>query len=255
MGGKTLRLAGKVAMITGAAGSMGAVEARLFAKEGAKVVVADVLQEEGRAVVGEIAAAGGEACFVALDVTNEGAWQEAVTTAVATYGKLDILVNNAGISGSSGGDLMATDAWNRLMEINAKGTFLGVKHAAAAMQQSGGGAIVNISSISGFAGQAHSHMGYNASKGAVRLLTKSAAVQYAKDGIRVNSVHPGLMPPMRTSVTSADPEFRAQRFTQIPLGREGQPEEVAYAVLFLASDEASYITGTELVVDGGYLAL
>ncbi|MCZ6875009.1 MAG: glucose 1-dehydrogenase [bacterium] len=250
-----MRLAGKVAIITGAAGSMGAVEARLFATEGAKVMVADLLEEEGRAVVAEIMAGGGEACFMSLDVTNEGAWQEAVATAVSTYGKLDILVNNAGISGSSGGDLLATDAWDRLMEINAKGTFLGVKYAVVAMQQAGRGAIVNISSISGFAGQAHSHMGYNASKGAVRLLTKSAAVQYAKDGIRVNSVHPGLMPPMRTSVTSADPEFRARRLTQIPMGREGRQEEVAYAVLFLASDEASYITGTELVVDGGYLAV
>jgi NAD(P)-dependent dehydrogenase (short-subunit alcohol dehydrogenase family) len=250
-----MRLAGKVAMITGAAGSMGAVEARMFAKEGANVVVADLLEAEGKVVVDDIKAAGGEAYFALLDVANEGAWQEAVATAVSTYGKLDILVNNAGISGSSGGDLLATDAWDRLMAINAKGTFLGVKYAVAAMQRSGGGAIVNISSISGIAGQAHSHMGYNASKGAVRLLTKSAAVQYAKDGIRVNSVHPGLMPPMRTSVTSADPEFRARRFAQIPLGRDGRPEEVAYAVLFLASDEASYITGTELVVDGGYLAV
>lgn len=250
-----MRLAGKVAMVTGAAGSMGAVEARLFAKEGAKVIVADLLEEEGRVVAAEITTAGGEACFAPLDVTNEGAWRKAIATAVSIFGKLDILVNNAGISGSSGGDLLSTEAWDRLMEVNAKGTFLGVKHAVAAMRQSGGGAIVNISSISGFAGQAHSHMGYNASKGAVRLLTKSAAVQYAKDGIRVNSVHPGLMPPMRTSITSADPEFRAQRFAQIPLGREGRPEEVAYAVVFLASDEASYITGTELVVDGGFLAL
>ena len=178
-----------------------------------------------------------------------------MTTAVVTFGKLDILVNNAGISGSSGGDLMDTAAWDRLMEINAKGVFLGIKYAVSAMQQTGGGAIVNISSISGFAGQDYTHIGYNASKGAVRIMTKSAAVQQAKHGIRVNSVHPGILPPMRTSVTSAEPERRKQMIAQIPMGREGRREEVGYAVLFLASDEASYITGTELVVDGGFLAL
>ncbi|MEE8292360.1 MAG: glucose 1-dehydrogenase [Candidatus Tectomicrobia bacterium] len=250
-----MRFDGKVAMVTGSAGGMGAVEAKLFAQEGAKVVVADLLEDEGSKVVADIAAAGGEARFVRLDVTDENDWQEAVTTAVATFGKLDILVNNAGISGSSGGDLMDTAAWDRLMEINAKGVFLGIKYAVSAMQQTGGGAIVNISSISGFAGQDYTHIGYNASKGAVRIMTKSAAVQQAKHGIRVNSVHPGILPPMRTSVTSAEPERRKQMIAQIPMGREGRREEVGYAVLFLASDEASYITGTELVVDGGFLAL
>jgi NAD(P)-dependent dehydrogenase (short-subunit alcohol dehydrogenase family) len=130
-----------------------------------------------------------------------------------------------------------------------------MKTAIPEMQKAGGGAIVNISSISGFIGQDYIHMAYNASKGAVRIMTKSAAVQYAKDGIRVNSVHPGMMPPMLTSVASADPERRRQRLALVPMGRAGEREEVGYAVLFLASDEASYITGTELVVDGGYLAL
>ncbi len=250
-----MRFDGKVAMVTGSAGGMGAVEAKLFAQEGAKVVVADLLEDEGSKVVADITATGREARFVRLDVTDENDWQEAVTTAVATFGKLDILVNNAGISGSSGGDLMDTAAWDRLMEINAKGVFLGIKYAVSAMQQTGGGAIVNISSISGFAGQDYTHIGYNASKGAVRIMTKSAAVQQAKHGIRVNSVHPGILPPMRTSVTSAEPERRKQMIAQIPMGREGRREEVGYAVLFLASDEASYITGTELVVDGGFLAL
>ena len=250
-----MRFDGKVVMVTGSASGMGAVEAKLFAQEGAKVVVADLLEDEGSKVVADIAAAGGEARFVRLDVTDENDWQEAVTTAVVTFGKLDILVNNAGISGSSGGDLMDTAAWDRLMEINAKGVFLGIKYAVSAMQQTGGGAIVNISSISGFAGQDYTHIGYNASKGAVRIMTKSAAVQQAKHGIRVNSVHPGILPPMRTSVTSAEPERRKQMIAQIPMGREGRREEVGYAVLFLASDEASYITGTELVVDGGFLAL
>jgi NAD(P)-dependent dehydrogenase (short-subunit alcohol dehydrogenase family) len=141
------------------------------------------------------------------------------------------------------------------MGVNAKGVFLGMKHAVPAMRQSGGGAIVNISSISGFVGQDKLHMAYNASKGAVRIMTKSAAVQYARDGIRANSVHPGFMPPMRTSKTSADPAWRKPFLEAVPLKREGRVEEVAYAVLFLASDEASYITGTELVVDGGFLAV
>jgi NAD(P)-dependent dehydrogenase (short-subunit alcohol dehydrogenase family) len=149
---------------------------------------------------------------------------------------------------------MSTEAWDSLMDINAKGVFLGIKHAIPEMLKVGNGAIVNISSISGMVGQEYTHMGYNASKGAVRILTKSAAVQHAKNGIRVNSVHPGIMPPMRTSKRTADPEVRKQMLASVPMGREGRREEVANAVLFLASDEASYITGTELVVDGGFTA-
>ena len=250
-----MRLEGKVALISGSANGMGEAEARMFAREGAKVVVADVLEEQGQQVAGSIVEAGGEAQFIRLDVTNEEDWNEVVTTAVTRYGKLDILVNNAGISGSGDPDLLSTATWDQLMAINAKGVFLGMKTAIPEMQKAGGGAIVNISSISGFSGQDYIHMAYNASKGAVRIMTKSAAVQYAKDGIRVNSVHPGMMPPMLTSVASADPERRRQRLSLVPMGRAGEREEVGYAVLFLASDEASYITGTELVVDGGYLAL
>lgn len=250
-----MRLANKVAVVTGSAGGMGEAEAKLFAREGAKVVVADMLEAEGEAVAAAIAEAGGEAVYTRLDVTAEEDWQETVATTVTRFGGLDILVNNAGISGSGDPDLLSTATWDRLMEINAKGVFLGMKYAISAMQQAGGGAIVNISSISGFIGQDYIHMGYNASKGAVRIMTKSAAVQYAADRIRVNSVHPGMMPPMRTSVASADPERRRQRLSLIPLGRPGERDEVAYAVLFLASDETSYITGTELVVDGGFTAL
>jgi NAD(P)-dependent dehydrogenase (short-subunit alcohol dehydrogenase family) len=234
---------------------MGETEARMFAQEGAKVVVADLLEEDGRRVVAAIAAAGGEARFARLDVTSEEDWQEIVTTTVTHFGHLDILVNNAGISGTFDPDLMSTAAWDRLMAVNAKGVFLGMKYAIPAMQQAGHGSIINISSISGFVGQDAIHMAYNASKGAVRLMTKSAAVQYAKDGIRVNSVHPGVMPPMRTSQASADPARRAAMLANVPMGRAGRREEVGYAVVFLASDEASYITGTELVVDGGYLAV
>jgi len=250
-----MRLQGKVAVVTGAASGMGETEARMFAQEGAKVVGADLLEEDGRRVVAAIAAAGGEARFARLDVTSEEDWQEIVTTTVSHFGRLDILVNNAGISGTFDPDLMSTVAWDRLMAVNARGVFLGMKYASPAMQRAGGGSIVNISSISGFVGQDAIHMAYNASKGAVRLMTKSAAVQYAKDGIRVNSVHPGVMPPMRTSQASADPARRAAMLANVPMGREGRREEVGYAVVFLASDEASYITGTELVVDGGYLAV
>ena len=164
-------------------------------------------------------------------------------------------MNNAGISGTFDPDIMSTAAWDKLMDVNAKGVFLGMKHALPVMVKAGAGSIVNISSVSGFVGQLGLHMAYNASKGAVRLMTKSTAVQYARKGIRVNSVHPGVLPAMRTSKLTADPTYRDKMLAAVPMGRAGRVEEVAYAVLFLASDEASYITGTELVVDGGWLAM
>ena len=250
-----MRLAGKVALITGAASGMGQSEALLFAREGAHVVVADVLEMEGRQVADKIVGAGGQARFQKLDVTSEPGWTEAVEATVRAFGKLDVLVNNAGISGSIDPDTLSTTAWDTVMAVNAKGVFLGMKHAIPRMREAGGGSIVNISSISGFTGQPALHMAYNASKGAVRIMTKAAAVQYAGDGVRVNSVHPGLLPPMRSSKVSADPEWRAKMLRAVPMKREGRVDEVAYAVLFLASDEASYITGTELVVDGGFLAM
>tara|TARA_B110000014_G_C19976935_1_gene505839 strand:- start:242 stop:943 length:702 start_codon:yes stop_codon:yes gene_type:complete len=232
---------------------MGAEEARLFAREGAKVAIADIREEDARKVEAEIAEAGGESMVVMLDVSKEDQWKASVAAVVAQFGKLDILVNNAGISGSGERDLGSTESWDRLMDINAKSVFLGMKHAIPEMERAGGGAIVNISSISGFVGQEAIHPGYNASKGAVRLVTKAAAVQHAKIGIRVNSVHPGMMPPMLTSFQRGDPNREAMN-AAVPMGREGEPIEVANAVLFLASDEASYITGTELLVDGGFTA-
>jgi NAD(P)-dependent dehydrogenase (short-subunit alcohol dehydrogenase family) len=172
---------------------------------------------------------------------------------VARYGGIDILINNAGLSGAVP-DRMDLAYFDKLMAVNARGNFLGMKYVIPVMQKAGGGSIVNMSSMSGIIGQEFVHMGYNGAKGAIRLMTKSAAVQYGKDGIRVNSVHPGLMPPMRSSVSSADPKLRDKLIETIPLRRAGRAEEAAYALLFLASDEASYITGAELVVDGGAVA-
>jgi len=252
-----MRLENKVALITGAASGMGASMARLFAAEGAKVVVADVLEEEGRAVVADITRGNGAAMFQRLDVASEPEWQAAIDAALAAFGRLDILVNDAGLSGKAHEDLFDTAGWDTLMAVNARGVFLGMKFAIPVMKARGGGSIVNISSVSGITGQHGIHVGYNASKGAVRTLTKAAAVQHGADNIRVNSVHPGLMPPMRSSRRTADPadrEVRARMMRQVPLGRAGRVEEVAHAVLFLASDEASYITGAELWVDGGVLA-
>lgn len=252
-----MRMKDKVALVTGAASGMGAATARLFAREGARaVVVADVLDTDGEAVVDEIRKAGGTASYVHLDVTSEAQWQEAVDKTVAAHGGLNVLVNNAGISGSAAEDLYDTALWHKLMDINSTGVFLGMKYGIAAIRKTGGpGSVVNLSSISGIVGQAYIHVGYNASKGAVRLITKAAAAQHGKDGIRVNSVHPGLMPPMRTSGRTADPVQRAKTLKGVPLGRAGEVDEVANAILFLASDESSYVTGAELVVDGGWTAV
>ena len=249
-----MRLENKVALITGAASGMGASMARIFAREGARVVAADVLDEEGKQVVAEITQANGAAIFRHLDVTSEGEWKAAVDAALAEFGKLDILVNDAGLSGSAVDDLFDTAAWDLLMSVNARGVFLGMKFAIPIMKAAVGGSIVKISSISGITGQQGIHVAYNASKGAVRTLTKAAAVQHGADNIRVNSIHPGLMPSMRSSKRTADPEVRAKLLRRVPMGRAGRPEEVANAALFLASDEASYITGAELWVDGGSLA-
>ena len=250
-----MRLAGKVAIVTGAASGMGAATARRFAREGAKVVIADQLEEDGQAVAAAITKAGGVGVFMKLNVTDEANWNQVAADTVAKFGKLDILVNNAGISGSAVNDLLETGIWERVMAVNATGVFLGIAASVPWMRKNGGGSIVNLSSISGVVGQTMVHMSYNASKGAVRTMTKSTAVQFGADKIRCNSVHPGLMPPMRTSGATADPAVRAKMLRSVPLGRTGEVDEVANAILFLASDEASYITGSEIHVDGGYLAM
>ncbi len=248
-----MRLDGKVALISGGARGMGAEEARIFAREGAKVVIGDISEEEGKAVEAQISEAGGQALFVTLDVTQEDDWARAVDQAVARFGKLDVLVNNAGISSRSFTDDTGIEGWDKIMEVNSKGVFLGTRAAIPKMLEAGGGSIINISSIMGLVGSAGGHPAYNASKGAVRIFTKAIAVRHGKDNIRVNSVHPGFMPPMSSGV-AYDQDQRRQSLEQTPLGREGRVEEVANAVLFLASDEASYITGAELAVDGGYTA-
>ena len=249
-----MRLANKVAVITGASNGMGAAEARLFASEGAQVILADLLEKEGQEQVVQIRSSGGKAIFERLDVTLESQWDLLVHKVIERFGSLDILVNNAGISGSYQPDLMSVEAYDRIMNVNSKGVFLGMKYCLKQMVKHGKGSIVNISSISGMVGQEYTHMGYNASKGAVRIMTKSAAVQYAERGIRVNSVHPGMMPPMTTSVGTAEPKTREIMLKEVPMNRFGLVEEVANAVLFLASEEASYITGAELPVDGGLTA-
>ena len=248
-----MRLPGKVAIITGGAHGMGAEEAKLFAQEGAKVVIADLLEDEGKTLEGEIHGAGGEAMFVRTDVTSEADWKRLIEATVGRFGKLDILVNNAGLSSTSAADPMDTEGWHRIMEVNTTGVFLGTKYAIPAMRQAGGGAIVNISSIMGFVGGESGHPAYHASKGAVRIFTKATAVKYGPDGIRANSVHPGFMPPMR-SARPRDAASVQRLIDWTPLRRTGKSIEVAYGVLFLASDEASFITGTELVIDGGFIA-
>ena len=248
-----MRLENKVALISGGARGMGAVEAKMFVQEGAKVVIGDVLDEDGKQIEAEINEAGGECVCVHLDETDETAWGDAVAAAVDRFGKLDILVNNAGIARINNVEDTTSDEWDLVMDINAKGVFLGTKAAIPEIRKAGGGSIVNISSIAGLTGGRTSS--YAASKGAVRLLTKSSAIQYAGEGIRCNSVHPGVIEtPMTTPMMLNTQEGRDLNASRHPLGRVGQPEDIAYGVLFLASDESSFMTGSELVIDGGLTA-
>ena len=249
-----MRLDGKVAFISGGGRGMGAVEARMFAIEGACVAIGDVLEEEGRKVVEQITEAGGRAIFLPLDVTSEAQWIGAIAATVREFGKLDILVNNAGVGATSMVEDTTVEEWDRVMDINAKGVFLGTKAAIPEMRRAGGGSIINISSQLGLVGMDISSPQYQASKGAVRLFTKSTAIQYAKEGIRANSVHPGPINTPMTERRRSDPEHQRIMLSRIPLGRYGESEEVAYGVLFLASDESSFMTGSELVIDGGWTA-
>jgi len=248
-----MRLEGKVALISGGARGMGAEEAKLFAREGAKVVIGDILEAEGKQTEAEVNEIGGDCLFVRLDVTNEADWEAAVGAAVARFGKLDILVNNAGIFRGAKVEDTSAEEWDQVMDINAKGVFLGTKVAIPEMRKAGGGSIVNISSVAGLVGNPFISA-YNASKGAVRIFTKSTAVQYAKEGIRANSVHPGVIETPMTQDVVNEPDFKEFRLSANPISRLGQPADIAYGVLYLASDEASFVTGSELVIDGGWTA-
>jgi len=249
-----MRLEGKVALITGGARGQGAAEAKLFIKEGAKVVIADILDEEGKKLEAEIIELGGECFYTHLDVSNSANWQNTVKTAVTRFGKIDILVNNAGIAVWGTNDDTTEEIWDTVMDVNAKGVFLGTQHVIPEMKKSGGGSIINISSISGLVGQPTIQPVYNASKGAVRIFTKSTAVQYGSYGIRANSIHPGAINTDMISHRIQGEESRKRIKETVPLQRVADPIEIAYGALFLASDESSYMTGSEMVIDGGVTA-
>ena len=240
-----MRLEDNVALVTGAARGIGEAIARLFAKEGAAVVIGDILETEGEATAADMRAQGGEARFLRLDVTSEDSWQQAVKTIEDWHGKLNVLVNNAGLVDREAIQDTPLDLWERIMAVNITGVFLGTKHVIPAMRRAGGGSIINISSAFGLIGAAN-RPAYSASKGGVRLFTKSTAVEHAKEGIRANSIHPGYV---LTPMTAKYPT--EERIAQTPMGRLATPEDIAPGALFLASDDSRYMTGSELVIDGG----
>ena len=248
------RLENKVALISGGSRGMGATEAKMFAAEGAHVVIADILEDEGRKTASKIAETGARCLFTNLDVLKASDWESAISTVTSAFGKLDILVNNAGVTSRMMLLETSEPEWDRVMDINTKGTFLGIKTAIPAMKYSGGGSIVNISSQMGLVGADYISPQYQASKGAVRILTKSVAIQYASDNIRCNSIHPAPIETDMTADIRNDADSFQDMLRRIPMGRYGKPEEVAYAVLYLASDESSFVTGSEVVVDGGWTA-
>ena len=246
------RLQGKVAIISGGARGQGADEAKLFVEEGASVVFGDIQDEEGRKLEAEINESGGTAQYIHLDVTKEHDWENAVTKAVSTYGKLDILVNNAGILIMKGLEETESSDWDDIQEVNSKGVFLGTKAVISAMRNAGGGSIINISSVAGLIGSRFT--AYGASKGVVRLLSKSTAVQYGPEGIRCNSVHPGIIETNMTERLIGTSEARQAQLDRTPLNIIATSRDVSFGVLYLASDESRYVTGSELVIDGGITA-
>jgi NAD(P)-dependent dehydrogenase (short-subunit alcohol dehydrogenase family) len=247
------RLAGKVALVTGGARGIGAAICEAFVTEGARVMMGDVLEEEGQELVKAIESRGGEAIFARLDVAVERDWERITSLVMSTFGRLDILVNNAGIGSRKPLEETTLEDWQRTMDVNAMGAYLGIKHCAPFMAKGGGGSIINISSVAAMIGGGAS-MDYRASKGAVRALTKAMALRYTRQNIRVNSIHPGdVVTPMNRAYL-ADPARLNSRLSLIPLGRLGAPEDIANLALYLASDESSYMTGAEIVIDGGRTA-
>lgn len=248
-----MRLRDKVCLISGGAKGLGAAQARLLAQEGGLVAIGDILEKESSELVNEISTGCSNAISMRLDVTSEKDWTEAIDSVIDKFGHLDVLVNNAGIYQRATIDETTADDWDNVMNVNARGVFLGTRAAIPVMRQNGSGSIINISSIAGLVGSM-TQAAYNASKGAVRLLTKATAIQYSKNGIRANSIHPGLMETDMLAQVLPSTDDKAHRLEITPIPRFGTPADVAYGVLFLASDESSYVTGAELVIDGGLTA-
>ena len=254
------RVKDKVAIVTGGASGLGEAEAKLLAREGAKVCIMDLREDLANPIVETITKDGGQAIFVKGDVSQEADWHRVVATTTDCFGSLNILVNNAGVAGRYF-DAESVEDWRKIMDINMTSVFIGTKSCVGAMRKSGGGAIVNISSVFGIVALRNSNPAYSSSKGAIRIYTKASACAYAADNIRVNSVHPGFMQKMLAPDPTYGPSEgqyqqvnNSKQLERVPLGRIGMPIEVANGVVFLASDEASYITGAELNIDGGFLA-
>lgn len=251
-----MRLEGKVALVTGAGSGIGKLTAETFAREGARVVVADVVDDAGRATVEGIRAAGGEAEYVHCDVSVAEEVEAMVAFTVGHFGKLDVMMNNAGIFHARDGSVIDTDeeTWDRTIAINLKGVFLGSKYAVRAMLEGGGGSLINVASFVALMGAAVPQIAYTASKGGVLSMTREIAVEFARRGIRANALCPGPIETPLLAELLADPAARQRRLVHIPIGRFGQGQEIANAALFLASDESSFMTGAALVVDGGITA-
>jgi cyclopentanol dehydrogenase len=247
------RVQGKVCLVTGGAAGMGREHVLLLAEEGGRIVLTDLNEEAGQATAADVKAMGGEAIFIKHDVASENDWKMVIKTAVDSFGKIDVLVNNAGVFVVKTIQETTAVDWDFVNNVNTKGLFFGVKHVLAAMEKAGGGSIINISSIYGIAGAANASA-YQASKGAVRIFSKSAAVEYAPYNIRVNSVHPGVIATAMTAEIMADKAATDALLGGAIIRRPAEPKEVSWGVLFLASDESSYMTGSELVIDGGYTA-
>ncbi|MBM3926477.1 MAG: glucose 1-dehydrogenase [SAR202 cluster bacterium] len=249
-----MRLQGKVALISGGARGIGEATARLFVQEGAKVVMADLLEAEGRKLSDELNKTGKNALYIKMDVTKEEDWAKAVKAATDQFGKLNVLILNAGITSQGRIDQITRSDWDKVMDVNSTGVFLGARAGLPAIKRAGGGSVIITSSQLGLVGGDASHAAYQASKGAVRLLAKNIAIQFAADNIRCNSIHPGPIETPMTAHRRADPAFLNRLMSKVPMGRIGQPMEIAYGMLYLASEESSYVTGSELVIDGGWTA-
>ena len=253
------RVKDKVAIVTGGALGLGKADALLLAQEGAKVVVTDIKAEEGAEVVAAIEKAGGEALFITHDVGSEEDWARVITQTEKAFGRVDVVVNNAGLGTNGTAENTSLEQWHKILRVNLDGVFLGTKYAIEAMKKNGGGSIINLSSIEGLVGDPNL-AAYNASKGGVRLFTKSAALHCAKSGygIRVNSIHPGYIwtPMVEEALGSqGDVETGRKALDALhPLGHLGEPDDIAWGVVFLASEESKFMTGSELVIDGGYTA-